>query len=300
MIHFNQPNTYEHIQFTHPNFPFGTYTIPNLTTLPHWHTHIEFIYAKKGTVDVYINGTQYPCHEGDIQFIPGNSLHSIIPRGHSIYTAIVIGDELLTQMSADIHFAQILETYQYNAFPIPFYFSSSDPFYPEILGIVESILLEDTKKSEYYQGMIKLEVCRFFTMINRYFPQLISSTNQESTNQTNTIKSSIEYLTIHFTEKITIANMSQMMNLSEQHYSRLFKAHTGKTFVEYLTLFRLEQAEKLLLHSDLPITQLPELTGFCNPNYFSRVYKKHFGQSPSKTRKARHFGHPSPMSKNSP
>ena len=285
MIDFNQPDTYEHINFPHQDFPFGTYTIPNLTTLPHWHTHIEFIYAKKGTVDVYINGTQYPCYEGDILFIPGNSLHSIIPKGHSIYTAIVIGDDLLNQLRHDIHFTQILEAYGENAFPLPFHFSSTDILSTEIIEIINTIISEHTKKQPYYQGMIKLELCRFFTIIHRYYPHLISRSQEGYTNQTNNIKSAIEYLTIHFAEKINLSDMSHLMNLSEQHFSRLFKAYTGKTFIEYLTLFRLEQAEKLLLHSNLPITNIPEVTGFCNQNYFSRVYKKHFGQPPSKTRK---------------
>ena len=77
------------------------------------------------------------------------------------------------------------------------------------------------------------------------------------------------------------------MNMSEQHFSRLFKTYTGKTFIDYLTQFRLEQARKLLLKSDLPITQIPELTGFCNPNYFSRIFKHYYEQTPSEARKCK-------------
>ncbi len=289
MIDFNHPNTYEHIQFFQDNFPFGAYTIPNSTTLPHWHTHTEMVCTLKGTTYVYINGQQHTCPEGEIQLIPANSLHGIVPKGHSIYTAIVIGDELLTSLYTDFHLAPILKSYENNPFTHPLHISTSDDAYLMLHSTFQRITQEHSEKKDHYQALIKLELCRFFSLLKRNYTQPEFPPHLQTSSQTNYIKNAIEYLTLHFTEKITIAHMCHITNLSEQHFSRIFKAHTGKTFVEYLTLFRLEQAQKLLIHSNLPITQIPEVTGFCNANYFSRIYKKRYGQPPSKTRKACHI-----------
>jgi AraC family transcriptional regulator, transcriptional activator of pobA len=95
------------------------------------------------------------------------------------------------------------------------------------------------------------------------------------------IKSSLDYLNLHYSERITVRHMSEYCHLSIQHFSRLFKSYTGKTFIEYLTLFRLEQARKILSGTDIPIIQIPDLVGFCNGNYFSRLYKKYYGHPPS-------------------
>lgn len=286
MINFNQPETYEHIDFQSMDFPFGCYHIPDFPTLPHWHNHMEIIYAKKGSVNVYINGNQYPLVEGDISFIPGSSLHSIIPLGHALYTAIVIGDELLSDTHYDTHFNQLLLPFYPDYQMTPHRFTSSDEFYNDLAQCLESIIQEDQKETQYYEQMIKIEVFRFFALLLRNIPDLYVKKNTIQLFQTQNLKKAIEYLTNHYSEKITIKTMSQFMNLSEQHFSRLFKAYTGKTFIDYLNIFRLEQAKKLLISSDMPITQIPELTGFCNPNYFSRIFKNYYGYTPSQIRKS--------------
>lgn len=285
MINFNQPETYEHIDFNHLDFPFGCYHIKDSTTLPHWHTHTEIIYAKKGSVNLYINGTPFLCAEGDIQFIPGNSLHTIIPKGHGTYVAIVIGDELMNDMNTDIHLSQILTPISKANQLSTLHIATTDTFYPNLFSSIQTILSENEKEDSYYEPLIKIELCKFYTQLLRSVPHLHITKKEHTFTQTQNFKQSIEYLTQHYSNKLTIKTMSHLMNMSEQHFSRLFKAYTGKTFVDYLTLFRLEQAKKLLIHSDIPITQIPELTGFCNPNYFSRIFKTHYGQTPSQTRK---------------
>ncbi|MFA9465660.1 MAG: helix-turn-helix domain-containing protein [Velocimicrobium sp.] len=287
MINFNQPDTYEHIDFPNIYFPFGCYPIHNLTTLPHWHPHTEIIYTQKGSVDIYINGTSYSCYEGDIQLIPANSLHSILPKNHAVYIAIVIGDKLLSEVANDLHFKQISCFLSEKSHLITYQLSTTNSFYKIIYPCIQTLLAEDCSNHPMKELMIKLEICRFFALLNRYIPDIIANSEKSYPSHTQNLKMAIEFLTNHYAEKITIKTMSQLMNMSEQHFSRLFKTYTGKTFVDYLTQFRLEQAKRLLIQSDLPITQIPELTGFCNPNYFSRIFKRHFGLSPSQTRKTK-------------
>lgn len=287
MINFNQPTAYEHINFYSQDFPFGVYTIHNNPTLPHWHTHLELIYIQKGFVDVYINGNVYPCQKDSLIIIPKNNLHSIIPKEESTYSAIVIGDNLLDELKNDSHLLKILNIYQKISHPIKFQTSNGIPFYKKIVEPIKQIIEENHTKNSHYKIFIKLSLCNFFTTIYRYSPEIFSTKENLPITQIHYIKTAIEYLTENFDKKITINDICSLVNLSEQHFSRLFKGHTGKTFVEYLTLFRLEEAEKLLIQTNIPITQIPELTGFCNSNYFARVYKKQYNQTPSAIRKTR-------------
>jgi len=286
MINYNQPYTYEHIKFHNVDFPFACYTMYGVTTLPHWHPHTEIVYAKKGSVDIYINGTSYECEEGDLQLISENSLHSILPKNHATYVAIVIGDGLLKELSNDVHFKQILcpFTEKYNL--CTYHISTKNTIYKTLYPSIKNLLAEVYSGNQMKELLIKLEICRFIALLNRQVPNMSTESEKQHLTHTQNLKISIEYLSNHYDEKITIGTMSRLMNMSEQHFSRLFKTYTGKTFIDYLTQFRLIQARKLLMQSDLPITQIPELTGFCNPNYFSRIFKHHFGQSPSQARKS--------------
>ncbi len=136
--------------------------------------------------------------------------------------------------------------------------------------------------------MIKAILCLFFTQLARDYPCLVSEPDKLSTNNIQAMKKAINYISDHYSEKITLSDISFYTTMSQQHFCRLFKTYTGKTFTQFITHHRLERANLLLLKTDLPVTQVPELTGFCNFNYFARVYKHHYGHAPSLTRKKVH------------
>nr|WP_237665885.1 MULTISPECIES: helix-turn-helix transcriptional regulator [unclassified Vibrio] len=70
------------------------------------------------------------------------------------------------------------------------------------------------------------------------------------------------------------------MYVSERSLQRRFKNATGKTFKEYLTEYRLDQACRLLINGE-KVSQVAFLCGFNDPSYFSQRFKSHFGLSPS-------------------
>ena len=268
MIHVGN---FEHTKLQNDYFPFNTFYIDNENTLSHWHNHAEIIYINDGICHIYINGNLYIGQAGDIIIAPPNSLHTVLVKKQSTYYAIVIGNTLLDAVKESL--------------TGPVHLQKNVDHYASLHGSIKNILIESTNRLKFYENIIKIELYKFFTILMRHFE---GSPTQDNPVHSWTIhlKKVLEYLSIHYTKKLTISDMSKLINVSEQHFSRLFKAYTGKTFIEYLTLLRLEHANRLLLDTDIPITQIPELTGFCNPNYFSRVYKKNYGQAPSKKRKS--------------
>ena len=286
-MHYQQPETYQHVAFDSSDFPVNFYNIKDATTMPHWHNHYEIVYGEKGVSTIRIDGTRYICQSGDILFIPANSLHSIIPNGPAVYNAIVIGDnlldELLKQTGSLWREHGLRETL---ALP-PLHLTNQKEGHLQVISGVRDLASQLKSEDEIHPDLIQLEILRLFAYMAMVQRDHLAKTPDASTpsNQAALIKDVIGYLEDNYGERITIKDISHQVLISEQHFSRLFKAYTGRTFVEYLTLFRLEKANKLLLKTDLPITRIPELTGFCNPNYFSRIYSKHFGFPPSKARK---------------
>jgi two-component system response regulator YesN len=61
----------------------------------------------------------------------------------------------------------------------------------------------------------------------------------------------------------------------------LFKKETGEGFVEYVTKFRVEKAKALLKNADLKAVEVGPMVGFSDPKYFSKVFKKTTGMTPS-------------------
>lgn len=85
--------------------------------------------------------------------------------------------------------------------------------------------------------------------------------------------------------ELSIEKISQQLYLSAAYFSSIFKKETGQSFVSFLTEERLKQAVYLLETTTDKSYMIAEKVGYSEPNYFSYVFKKHYGLSPSKYRK---------------
>lgn len=285
MLDFIQADNFEYTRFITESFQFNCFYIKNSNTLPHWHNHTEIVYISKGTCQIYIDGSLFICQMGDFMLIPPGYLHSILPQASSDYYAIVIGEALMTVISKDLHLNPLIAPFINKWGMSPLYISTSCPAHDKCFMHLDLLMTLTPIQIPFYEARIKLEICQLILQLNLNFPEHMTQPSHPTTSNTQLLKKAIVYLQTHYHEKITIHDLAITYGLSEQHFSRLFKAYTGKTIIDYLTLLRLECANNLLTTTDLPITQIPEVTGFCNANYFSRVYKTRFGHTPSQARK---------------
>lgn len=96
----------------------------------------------------------------------------------------------------------------------------------------------------------------------------------------------IQYIHEHYQEKITIDDISQHVNMSRSHFSKIFKEYQRKTIIEYIENYRMNQARLLLRTSPLTVTEVAEQVGIPDIYYFSKIYKRFFKTNPSMDRQA--------------
>ena len=95
------------------------------------------------------------------------------------------------------------------------------------------------------------------------------------------------YLQSHYMDDINIKTLSDRFYLSASHISHIFKNKMGVTPGKYLEDIRLKQAEQLIRNTDLLISDIAELTGYSDGNYFAKCFRKKYQISPSDIRKKR-------------
>jgi len=78
-----------------------------------------------------------------------------------------------------------------------------------------------------------------------------------------------------------IKTWASQCGLTEPHFIQVFKKATGLPPYQFLTKIRIQHAKELLLFSDLSVSQIGELCGYSDYNYFARIFKKKVGVSPS-------------------
>jgi len=94
----------------------------------------------------------------------------------------------------------------------------------------------------------------------------------------------IEYIEEHYKEDITLQTAAEHVHMNHIYLSRLFKKETGETFLDYLTKFRLKKASVLLMKNEYKIYEIALEVGITDSGYFSQVFRKYYGMTPSEYR----------------
>ena len=97
----------------------------------------------------------------------------------------------------------------------------------------------------------------------------------------STVVEMINFIKNNYQDKISISDLSKKLAYSESMLNRKFKKEVHITFNEYLNRYRINKAIELLKNSDYNITEISYMCGYSSAKYFSRVFKKYLGVSPS-------------------
>lgn len=109
--------------------------------------------------------------------------------------------------------------------------------------------------------------------------------NAGSDNQTSAVISHLKkIINERFTEMLTINDLAEAVHLTPTYICLLFRQETGMTINEYITFLRLEYGKKLLAEPGIKLYDICYSLGYTSPSYFSRLFKKHTGLSPSEYR----------------
>lgn len=254
------------LYFLHRYFPDG-YS----QSWAHAHPGVEIIYAESGSGVFHVAGTDYSVFPGMVLVFPASLPHyPLVTEDYSCWNLclqpIYLGDQ--TKLDTSVTHSHI-DHY-------------AERRIKSIFRDVEAELHGNWNNS---RGYVQLLMQQFSMWVERGrtndvqdFPNLAADTRDGA------IAKLLQFIDTHLSDDLSLEKLADVVNYSPTHVWRIIRASTKQTPGEYVTNRRLHEAKRLLAHSDQSIFTVAQTVGFTSPSYFSRLFKKHTGISPSEFR----------------
>lgn len=131
--------------------------------------------------------------------------------------------------------------------------------------------------------------CSSYQELRRWFVQKVveaawNVVEKKKEQNNSVVGKAKEYIKEHFNKDISLEEVAKYVDISPYYFSKLFKEEEGQNFIEYLTSLRIAKAKKLLQESEASIKEVCCEVGYSDPNYFSRIFKKVVGYTPTEYR----------------
>ena len=229
---------------------------------------------------MYLDEDIYQYHDGDITFIPENFPHVTVSYGEVVnfweYIFIDIHSVIEEMFPNNTAFQnEAVTTISKKAFMTNVYQS------PAMAEYINAIIRETREHKIYCQRTIKLLVQGIVIELLRRYDELPEEDNNivKSTDMSQ-IATALDYMNKHYSESIKAGELSELCNMSETHFRRLFESYINMPPMEYLNLIRVQKACELMNKTNESMKLIAQKCGFTTQSTFNRNFRKFLDTSP--------------------
>lgn len=234
----------------------------------HSHDNYEVYYLLSGDADFLVEATRYHLHPGDLLLIRKGEVHMFRLRSAAPYERMHINFDLPQEVFR-LGTTDLLRPFtdrslgSFNHYP-----ASLFPDHP-FKGDMERVC--NAKQEDKLLYLLPL-----LAELKDAFETLKTAPTAAFTDRASAI---VAYINAHLSDELSLEDLSSRFYLSQTHLNRIFRAATGTTVWQYITIKRLYFAKELLAEGKKP-TEIAPLCGFKDYTTFFRAYKKMFGIAP--------------------
>lgn len=250
----------------------------------HYHKETEMVYMVSGQTQVFIHGNNHMLKKGDLVFIDKEAIHSFSGESDWDSNMIIIkfNMEILHSSSKayELHYLNFLLN---SNMPTPFryIFDGFETESSKIVNILTRMLDEFETKNFGYELSLRIGISQIILWLIRKWQFEYGEINDIfNKSEVESFKDICDYVGKNYHEQLTSEDAAKRCNMSYSYFSRRFKVVIGRSFKDYLNYIRMMEAEKLLINSDMSVTEIAMETGFSNTSYFIKQFQKFRGHAP--------------------
>lgn len=247
----------------------------------HWHDSIELLMVLKGSIEVTIESDNYTVGENEIEIINTEECHRIYSDSDNMVLMIHMDPNFFQKYYDDIK----------NMF---FYTDTSedniqrdDEKYEVLRKYISIIVCEVVQKGEDYDEYIEETMVELLYHLLNNFHYLIYEKEdlKGKEEQLERYHRIAKYIYNNYNNKISLQDIAEKEFLSAHYLSHEIKNTMGLSFKDFVNLTRVQESIKLLLDTDMTISDISLEIGFSHIRYYNKHFKKHYNMTPMQYRK---------------
>lgn len=279
----------ERIAYDDPRIPIyvrkgDLKSMSNMAALCHWHEDVELLMPVKGYLSYNVEGRVITVQEGNGIFVNSRHMHYGFSADGSDceYICITFRPQLLCGCEEVI-----------NRYVMPVLTSPSlshlvlrkvNPEHGPMLGAIHRVWNLYWQQPEGFQMQVVANLLMFWQGLYSAAREQLGETVTTDRNLL-TLKQMLEYVRTHYTERIRVDDIAAAGSVCRTKGCQIFKQYLNRSPNDYVTSFRLEKGAELLKGTDLSITEIAGSCGFSGASYFTELFTRYKGITPTAYRK---------------
>lgn len=254
----------------------------------HWHETLEIILVQHGHIHICFGPEEQRLDAGDLAVVNINETHRIYNTSPGNRVVQIQLDPQYGQRH-DPDFTSLL-FYCCSKYEGSQYSERYESFKDALLSFVQCQIQQNAHlpgHDTWDRNEIRQQLDTIIQMLIHDFDYLRWGTGFQPFDDTrrNQLQKISTYLKFHFSEKLTLSDISQVAGIGPHHFSHLITEQFHFSVFELLTYHRMEEAVKLLLTTPMRIVDISNECGFSDVKYLVQAFKKNYNCTPSAFRK---------------
>lgn len=253
----------------------------------HWHPAIELTLVTKGEMLYKVNNHSFHLKEGEALFGNSSTLHAgyMFENQDCEYTSITFEPKLVYGYENSIIYIKYIKPIIQNFSLFAVHFDLSEEWHQKILDTLKDIIRIESEKYPTYELDILIRLNEFWQQLYLHSKTLPEYRPYDQCNY-NRIRSILSYIEENYATKLTLDEIAAHIHLCKGECCRIFKKYMKVSLFEFILQYRIEKSVDYIIHTKCSITDIAESVGFNDSNYFTKVFRRQKGCSPTKYRRS--------------
>lgn len=256
----------------------------------HYHEEVEFLLILRGELTAFCKEDQLLLRKGDVALFGSSEPHTTLQTKLGALSYIVLQIDLRnywdpSTLSNMQHFSEVLRPLS----SLNYIYKENKEARAQTAALIRDIYREMNDAKIGYELAVSSKIKSILLLLLRHDTRARLQYNNDRLAER--LQPAIDYVEAHLSEKLSVAEVSTLVNLSYTHFIKTFKKAIGMSFTDFVVYRRIKKAEQqLLVNDDASISEVAEAAGFSNLGHFYDMFRRLNGCSPKqfKDRLRRH------------